>query len=89
LLSILNNELGTLSFPRSNFFSFDGMNEIFAKTEAGNGHIIQSNTEIPGPLYQNLSDLQPNKLPEFTSFQKLYCSLIAFEGSGTIYFLLN
>ena len=63
LLSLLNNELGTLRFLHSNLFGFNGMNELFTKTENGNGHIIQSNIEISGPLCQNTPDLPAHSLP--------------------------
>jgi hypothetical protein len=62
LLSLFNDELGTLSFLRSNLFGFNGMSELFAKAEACNGHIIQSNVEILGPLCQKIPDLPAHSL---------------------------
>ena len=62
LLSLLNNELGTLSFLRSNLFGFNGMSKLFSKAEACDGHIIQSDIEVVGPLSQNLPNLPAHSL---------------------------
>ena len=56
LLSLLHDKLGTLSFLCCHLFSFNRMSKLLPKAQGSNGHIIQSNVEVPSPVSEYLPD---------------------------------